>query len=99
MGTLETRRGERCEQPANELRKLLPVLLGSRVGEEDKKERKPPQREAPSAGMARGDPNSREFCPCGRSQRHEPDAKGESLNDIDHNSHSLGTDWSLYHKA
>ena len=54
MGTLETRRGERCEQPANELRKLLPVLLGSRVEEEDKKERKPPRREAPSAGMARG---------------------------------------------
>ena len=98
MGTLETRRGERCEKAANELRKPLPVLLGSRVEEEDRNERKPPQRDALSAGMARGDHNSREFYPC-RSERDETEAKGENLNYIDSNCHSLGTDWLLYHKA
>ena len=99
MGTLETRRGERCEKPANELRKPLPVLLGNRVEEEDKNERKPPQRDALSAGMARGDHNSHEFYPCGRSERDETEAKGENLNYIDSNCHSLGSDWPLYLKA
>ena len=72
--------------------------LGCDSAEEDRNERKPPQKDAPSAGMARGDHNSREFYPC-RSERDETEAKGENLNYIDSNCHSLGTDWPLYHKA